>query len=548
MRPLITTILIGIVCILYAEPAEITILDNTILVKTDAYEVQFENGAITQLHNKLTAETYTLPLDVDGMSTGIRGRSGLLRRNGGHVWMDEISLIAARKVAPLKAELIFQQGQNEVRLFLAVDENTDDLLIEQAGMSDTEGVYGVQWGCGNLNVRDVDLILPAEGGQIIDATTPITSKDFQYPGSWEVQLAILQGEQGGFFVRSTDATFQFKALHYKKDIDSLALGFETQNQAPFDTLTSAKSVVWRLNTYGGDWRVPARQYRDWMEQTFKPWRLDEMPTWVQEIGLIVIYHYLDVGILEALAEQIDPTKTLLYVTGWRKDDYDHNYPDYTPKTSFGTFVKAAHQQGFRVMPHANLVGVSSYHSLYGDLQKFQFRNPWNGNLHGWRWEQKDAPYRHAFINLASSVFRKILVQHLKNVWEKYKVDAFHLDISHFVANDANGLIERLNAGQGNVLMHKELAEAMPGVVFSGEHLHEVTFFRESFAQRWSLPPLWDPTPRGTPHPIIGYYLTRERAAYWDGRNAAGEPVSSGVYFLHFIAGDFSATQRIVVLK
>ena len=49
-----------------------------------------------------------------------------------------------------------------------------------------------------------------------------------------------------------------------------------------------------------------------------------------------------------------------------------------------------------------------------------------------------------------------------------RVDAFHLDISHAMINDANGLIEGLNAGQGNVLMHKELAEAMPGVVFSGE--------------------------------------------------------------------------------
>ncbi len=47
---------------------------------------------------------------------------------------------------------------------------------------------------------------------------------------------------------------------------------------------------------------------------------------------------------------------------------------------------------------------------------------------------------------------------------------------------------------------------------------------------------------------IGYYLTRERAAYWDGRNETGEPVSSGVYFLQLVAGDFSATQRIVVLK
>ena len=47
---------------------------------------------------------------------------------------------------------------------------------------------------------------------------------------------------------------------------------------------------------------------------------------------------------------------------------------------------------------------------------------------------------------------------------------------------------------------------------------------------------------------VGYYLTRERAAYWDGRNATGESVSSGVYFIQFIAGDFSATQRIVILK
>ena len=60
--------------------------------------------------------------------------------------------------------------------------------------------------------------------------------------------------------------FQFKALHYEKDVESFTLGFETQNQAPFDALTSVKSVIWRLNTYSGDWRVPARQYQDWMER------------------------------------------------------------------------------------------------------------------------------------------------------------------------------------------------------------------------------------------------------------------------------------------
>lgn len=487
-----------------AEPAELAIIDNTVFVKTDAYEVQFENGVITQLHNKLTEETYTLPFGVDGVSTGISGRSGLLRKDGGHVWTSDVTLTSARKVAPLKAELIFRQVQNEIRLFIAVDENTDDLLIEQAGMSDTTGVYGIQWGCGNLNVRNLDLILPAEGGQIIDATSPLTSRSFNYPGSWEVQLAILQGEQGGFFVRGADETFQFKVLHYERYIEgSFAIGFETQNQAPFEALTSAKSVVWRLNTYTGDWRVPARQYRDWMERTFDPWRLDEMPAWVGETGLVVTYTdpRLDVGILGKLADQVDPTKTLLYVVNWRKDDYDVNYPDYTAKPEFDNFVKIAHQYGFRVMPHVNLVGVSPYHPVYAEFQKFQYRDPWTGKFRGWFWDQMDAPNRHAFINLANSRFRNLLIQQLKNVWEKYKVDAFHLDVSHFVTNDANGLIEGLNASQGNVLMHKELAKAMPGVVFSGEHLHEVTFFRESFAQRWKLPPQqFEPTPPGTPHP------------------------------------------------
>ena len=107
--------------------------------------------------------------------------------------------------------------------------------------------------------------------------------------------------------------------------------------------------------------------------------------------------------------------------------------------------------------------------------------------------------------LQSSKFRNLFVQQLKEVWEKYRVDAFHLDISHVVVNDANGLIEGLNSAQGNVLMHKELAEAMPGVAFSGEHLHEVTFFRESFAQRWPA--------EATPHPISAFLFSPYTHSY-----------------------------------
>jgi immune inhibitor A len=44
----------------------------------------------------------------------------------------------------------------------------------------------------------------------------------------------------------------------------------------------------------------------------------------------------------------------------------------------------------------------------------------------------------------------------------------------------------------------------------------------------------------------GFYTTREKAAYWDGRNEAGEEVASGIYFYTMVAGDFSATRKMIV--
>ena len=50
------------------------------------------------------------------------------------------------------------------------------------------------------------------------------------------------------------------------------------------------------------------------------------------------------------------------------------------------------------------------------------------------------------------------------------------------------------------------------------------------------------------HQPIGIYESRSRAAYWDGRNAVGEPVASGVYFFALTAGDFTATRKMLITK
>ena len=46
----------------------------------------------------------------------------------------------------------------------------------------------------------------------------------------------------------------------------------------------------------------------------------------------------------------------------------------------------------------------------------------------------------------------------------------------------------------------------------------------------------------------GTYRSQSRAAYWDGRNAVGEPVASGIYFYTLQAGPFKATRRMIIMK
>ena len=50
------------------------------------------------------------------------------------------------------------------------------------------------------------------------------------------------------------------------------------------------------------------------------------------------------------------------------------------------------------------------------------------------------------------------------------------------------------------------------------------------------------------HQAAGKYQNNSRAAYWDGKNAFGEPVASGAYFYTLIAGDFTATRKMLIKK
>ena len=47
---------------------------------------------------------------------------------------------------------------------------------------------------------------------------------------------------------------------------------------------------------------------------------------------------------------------------------------------------------------------------------------------------------------------------------------------------------------------------------------------------------------------VGIYKSQSQAAYWDGKNAFGEPVASGMYFYTLTAGEFTATRKMLIRK
>ena len=50
------------------------------------------------------------------------------------------------------------------------------------------------------------------------------------------------------------------------------------------------------------------------------------------------------------------------------------------------------------------------------------------------------------------------------------------------------------------------------------------------------------------HQSAGYYTSRSRAAYWNGRNAIGERVASGIYFYQLETDEVSPMRKMVILK
>lgn len=414
-----------------------------------------------------------------------------------------------------------------------VDDVSGDLVLTQRCSSPEGGVYGLAWVTGNIPLN-MSIIVPGNSGVRLDGRAPIDSMSFDYPMTWEAQLVIVEGEGRGFYVWGDDTLGVFKRVTVQRTPDGWRLQFVTMATAPFEPVLGLVSVPWHVNVYEGDWRVPARRYRDWAEHAFAPTRVAEQsPAWVKDIRCCVIMG-MDAPTIEELAARIDPKQTLLYIPDWRTAGYDRDYPTYDkPIDGLDAFLSRAHALGYHVMLHVNYFGCDPLHPLYGDFEPYQVRSPWGAHeKEWWLWDRADPIIKFAYINPAHKGWRELFIARMKDLCTDHAVDALHLDQTLCIFNDHNGLVDGMNMIAGNVALHRELREALPEVALSGEGLNEVTYRYEAFAQRhaWGInhaDGTWDRAFLRLAHPISSYLLRPYTVIY--GYLGYAPPTSGQLY-------------------
>ena len=509
-----------------AQANQLEIIGDTVIAETDAYIVHFQNGAITQFYNKLTAESYTVPLQ-DGQVIGLQDFPGI-------VWAGELGngdessihtkAFELKQVSSLTVSMVYRDGQTHLRIFVSIDADTGELVVTQDAVSEKESVAEIWWSLNNLDIRDMELIVPADGGISFNASSPTWGGNFAYPSLyWEAQLVILQGSGGGFYVRSNDANYRYKSFGAKREDDSARLNFTTTNDAPFKDLTVIESVEWRLNTYSGGWRVPARQYRQWMERTFNPKPLSERTPWADKINFVFGTNFgLDMpGTIKGYGD-LDPTKTLLLMGGFDEDASGN----WVVKPDLVEFVEIARSYGYRIIIGTNGRGVFPHEPHYNLMLKYQFQDPWTGRRLGYG-EEHPPEARHIFVNPASAAYRDFLVQQFKQLYSIVPFDGIFLDVNHLVSNDNNGLIDGLRAPQGNIHLQQALLDAFPDIVIMGEGFHEANF-QQSFGGRDAGDELREP------HPISAFLFTPYTRVW-----AIGDDLSRGEIDTYYRSLKFS---------
>jgi len=475
--------------------ASVVVKDNKVYIETMTLSGIIEKGVLTSLKSKITGEEFIEKPDI---STFRALQLLYIRNEIAEINEEKFGTTETRQLSDQRAEIIFHSWDGDGVLFVSADAETGDLLIEPAAYSSRPGVLACRWSISGIK-PSLDLVAPFFQGIKLKLDDPLIKNNrWRWPFSWEAAFAILQSGEGGFWIHTQDNRYRYKAIQTGTASDPFIIGLDSEVYGPVDNNLSAGGICWRINTYQGDWHVPAERYRQWYRKTYDLEQEERRrKPWIYDVKLALSWCPGRPEILDALAKRVSPEKVLLHFSNWRTDNYDENYPDYIASDNAKAFIKKCRQMGFHVMPHFNSIDMDPSHPVYAQIRDFQYRDIETKQLQGWSW------YKGKGIGVPESNFnrlnnrdkkvmvkvhpgltmwRSILGENILKAARELSLDTVFIDVTLCIWNIHNCLVESMPPTEGMNRLIKHVARLGEGLVVGGEGLNEITAQGESFAQ------------------------------------------------------------------
>jgi hypothetical protein len=469
----------------------IQITDKGLKITSSTTIVDIEGIRIVSLRDAVTGEEF---LDRD-LAEGVPGfellhQSGNLSPLGVHPIASEVhyTLLTDRI-----AEIVLNDWECDVSIRVSIHGETGDILLEPSAWTMQGGVAGLGMSVPGIR-KDLEVIGPfQQGAKALLSHPQMQSKDAGWPNAWEAGFLVFAGIQSGFTVQAWDSSFIYKKVHIGHEKSPQTVSFFTLANGPLERNRCVGNVAWRLSAYRGDWTVPVSRYRDWYWDAYRLDAAAQMrPDWLGDIRLAVSWCPSNPGLLDALAHRINPHHVFLHIPRWRPEKYDQDYPAYVPSEEGRAFLEKARMMGFHASPHANSCQMSPDHPLFFQARDFCTRDPMALRWGGWSWMPVEGwaafgpPQSYSLmpshkewnilvnVHLAWSPWRRQLTRQVADLIRDLRLDSIFVDVSQWIHNSDNAVLENLTYAQGSLKLIRELAELAPGFCVAGEARNEIS--------------------------------------------------------------------------
>lgn len=398
------------------------------------------------------------------------------------VVIDEVSSIE-NKDGTVKYFFDEKDYSAEVKFFIS-----DHKLLANIKAKAPKPIWLIEWELSGFNFEEV--LVPALGGQSISKAMPEgRALSYKYPFWWNAQFVVGTTKNGGIILRSEDKSDDLKLLRVKKEDKSFTITYGFEADAPLHSNHLEGEII--IEGFEGDWKNGVDLHKNWMKENFNLINFKEhphYPEWMNEINFVLELwgarktmrsHHTFEQMMDRIRmwkELHNPKETLLYLPGFANNGVDSNAPNYNPSIQCGgsekfkELVNTAHDLGYKVMIHTNILAMTFCHPKYGGFKKFTTTDPWGRELswgHDIDGDWLPEPF-FAYMNPGYKEWGDLMTNILGEIINEYKLDAVFVDQTLLAFNNDRG--PKFIQGMHDHI--KRLQEEFPNILFAGEGINE----------------------------------------------------------------------------